>query len=284
MTWSPLNRIPLSVNAKQRWFEVCPGVWTASKRQPLPATRSPSRNRDIGNEVPVAAFLDPGVAALPTGMRTETVGRRTGRRLQRLRRRRMVAMGVGDQDMGHPLAREAGEQCLDMLGEVGTGVDHRDLAAADDVGSGTPEGERARIARDDAADPRCDRLEPAVFERELAAKRDVDGHRGRLHEIARLPQGVGVISFAAEGGWVAMKIKLDIDCTPDEVREFFGLPQVKPLQEELLKEVQQRLSANIKAMDPEAMLKTWLPATLKGFEQLQEMFLARMGGAAGKRK
>ena len=70
-----------------------------------------------------------------------------------------------------------------------------------------------------------------------------------------------------------MKIKLDIDCTPDEVREFFGLPQVKPLQEELLKEVQERLSANIKAMDPEAMLKTWLPATLKGFEQLQEMFL-----------
>ena len=48
-----------------------------------------------------------------------------------------------------------------------------------------------------------------------------------------------------------MKIKLDIDCTSDEVREFFGLPQVKPLQEELLKEVQERLSANIKAMDPE---------------------------------
>ena len=81
-----------------------------------------------------------------------------------------------------------------------------------------------------------------------------------------------------------MKITLDIDCTPDEVREFFGLPQVKPLQEELLKEVQERLSANIKAMDPEAMLKAWLPATLKGFEQLQEMFLAQMGNARGKRK
>jgi hypothetical protein len=81
-----------------------------------------------------------------------------------------------------------------------------------------------------------------------------------------------------------MKITLDIDCTPDEVREFFGLPQIKPLQEELLKEVRERLSANIKAMDPEAMLKAWLPATLKGFEQLQEMFLAQMGNARGKRK
>ena len=81
-----------------------------------------------------------------------------------------------------------------------------------------------------------------------------------------------------------MKIKLDIDCTPDEVREFFGLPQIKPLQEELLKEVRERLAANIKAMDPEAMLKTWLPATLKGFEQLQEMFLSRMGSAGGNKK
>ena len=81
-----------------------------------------------------------------------------------------------------------------------------------------------------------------------------------------------------------MKIKLDIDCTPDEVREFFGLPQLKPMQEELLREVQERLRANITAMDPEAMLKTWLPATLKGFEQLQEMFFSRMGDAGGKTK
>jgi hypothetical protein len=81
-----------------------------------------------------------------------------------------------------------------------------------------------------------------------------------------------------------MKIKLDIDCTPEEVREFFGLPRVKPVQEELLKEVQERLRANIKAMDPEAMLKTWLPATIQGFEQLQEMFVRQMGRASDKRK
>jgi hypothetical protein len=81
-----------------------------------------------------------------------------------------------------------------------------------------------------------------------------------------------------------MKIKLDIDCTPEEVREFFGLPRVKPVQEELLKEVQERLRANIKAMDPEAMLKTWLPATMQGFERLQEMFLQQMGRAGEKRK
>ncbi|HLY46570.1 MAG TPA: DUF6489 family protein [Stellaceae bacterium] len=75
-----------------------------------------------------------------------------------------------------------------------------------------------------------------------------------------------------------MKISLDIDCTPDELRGFFGLPDVKPLQERMLKEVEERMRANVQALDPEAMLKTWLPAGLKGFEQLQEMFLNQMAG------
>jgi len=80
-----------------------------------------------------------------------------------------------------------------------------------------------------------------------------------------------------------MKFKVDIECTPEEARVFFGLPDVKPLQEALLPEVEERLRATLKAMDPEAMLKTWLPATLKGFEQLQEMFLSKLGGL-GKKK
>ena len=39
-----------------------------------------------------------------------------------------------------------------MLVEIGAGIDHRDLAIADDIGAGAAEGERAGIARDDAAD------------------------------------------------------------------------------------------------------------------------------------
>jgi len=81
-----------------------------------------------------------------------------------------------------------------------------------------------------------------------------------------------------------MKIKLDIDCTPEELRGFFGLPDVKPMQEELMQEVAERLRANVKALDPETMLKTWLPAGLKGFEQLQEMFLSQMAARPGGKK
>jgi hypothetical protein len=81
-----------------------------------------------------------------------------------------------------------------------------------------------------------------------------------------------------------MKITLDIDCTPGELRDFFGMPDVKPMQEQLLKEVEERMRANLKALDPETLLKTWLPAGLKGFEQLQEMFLGQTSGrGAGKK-
>ena len=81
-----------------------------------------------------------------------------------------------------------------------------------------------------------------------------------------------------------MKITVDIDCTPEELRGFFGLPDVKPMQEELMQEVAERMRANVHALDPETMLKTWLPAGLKGFEQLQEMFLNQMGSRPGGKK
>ena len=38
------------------------------------------------------------------------------------------------------------------------------------------------------------------------------------------------------------------------------------------------MAANILGMEPEAMIKTWLPITLKGFEQIQEMFMSQMTG------
>jgi uncharacterized protein DUF6489 len=80
-----------------------------------------------------------------------------------------------------------------------------------------------------------------------------------------------------------MKISLDIDCTPEELRGFFGLPEVAPMQERLMKDVEERMRAGLTALDAEAMVKTWLPTGLKGFEQLQEMFLGHLA-TAGKKK
>lgn len=80
-----------------------------------------------------------------------------------------------------------------------------------------------------------------------------------------------------------MKLKFDIDCTPEELRGFFGLPEVKPMQDRLMAELEERMRASLKALEPEALLQTWLPAGLKGFEQLQEMFFTQMGRGGGKK-
>ena len=77
-----------------------------------------------------------------------------------------------------------------------------------------------------------------------------------------------------------MKITINVDCTPEEARAFMGLPDVAPMQEKLMAEVERQMMANVKAMDPETMMKTWLPASIQGMEQLQKMFWSQMAGAA----
>ncbi len=75
-----------------------------------------------------------------------------------------------------------------------------------------------------------------------------------------------------------MKITVDIDCTPEEARAFFGLPDVQPMQERLMREIEEQMRANLRAMQPEEMLRVWLPANLKGYEQMIDAFM-RMSGA-----
>ncbi|MEA2783080.1 MAG: hypothetical protein QOK29_4624 [Rhodospirillaceae bacterium] len=56
-----------------------------------------------------------------------------------------------------------------------------------------------------------------------------------------------------------MKVKIDIDCTPEEARAFFGLPDLGPIQKEFMAAMQERLKASMEAMDPETLMKAWMP-------------------------
>lgn len=80
-----------------------------------------------------------------------------------------------------------------------------------------------------------------------------------------------------------MKITINIDCTPEEARTFLGLPDIKPMQDVLLDEIQDRMTSNLQAMDPETLFKTWLPAQVQGMEHLQKMFWSQFAGAMGNR-
>jgi Family of unknown function (DUF6489) len=84
-----------------------------------------------------------------------------------------------------------------------------------------------------------------------------------------------------------MKIKIDIDCTPQEVRAFLGLPDVEPMQDAVLAKAQERVMEYLEARDPEALLKLWFPGGLQGLGQMQErlwkQFLGGLGQASSER-
>ena len=77
-----------------------------------------------------------------------------------------------------------------------------------------------------------------------------------------------------------MKVTMTVDCTPEEARSFFGMPDVKPMQDAMMKEMEDRLRSSLQAMDPQEMMRTWLPAGLQGFDQLQKLFWSSIAGAA----
>ena len=81
-----------------------------------------------------------------------------------------------------------------------------------------------------------------------------------------------------------MKIHIDIDCTPEEARTFMGLPDVAPRQDAVMKEMQDRMMAAMRSMDPETLMKTWLPAGISNLEQMQKMFWQQFGGADQAKK
>jgi hypothetical protein len=74
-----------------------------------------------------------------------------------------------------------------------------------------------------------------------------------------------------------MKITMNIDCTAEEARVFLGLPDFRPMQDELMQEMRNRAMAGITAMEPAEMLRAWMPPT-GGLEQMQEFFAKMTGG------
>ncbi|HZD26750.1 MAG TPA: DUF6489 family protein [Alphaproteobacteria bacterium] len=69
-----------------------------------------------------------------------------------------------------------------------------------------------------------------------------------------------------------MKIKVDIDCTPEEARAFLGLPDVAPMQRAMMDAMQERMEQIARSADPESLMKAWFPAGMQGLEAMQKMF------------
>ena len=78
-----------------------------------------------------------------------------------------------------------------------------------------------------------------------------------------------------------MKVKIDLDMTPEEARTLMGLPDLKPMQERLLAQLEKQLSSNMAYVDPEQIMKGIMPVGAQSMEQFQELLWSMARSAMG---
>lgn len=57
-----------------------------------------------------------------------------------------------------------------------------------------------------------------------------------------------------------MKIRVEVDVKPGELREFLGLPDVTGVQKDALDAISRRMKRDASGVDPLAVLRGFLPA------------------------
>lgn len=78
-----------------------------------------------------------------------------------------------------------------------------------------------------------------------------------------------------------MKISFDIECTPQEARAFFGLPDLQPLHDVYLDRMKSAMIDGINPADWEKMIRAWAPGIAGSYEQWQKLFMTGLSAAAG---
>lgn len=79
-----------------------------------------------------------------------------------------------------------------------------------------------------------------------------------------------------------MNMKIEIDCTPVEARAFLGLPDVTPINEQLVGEMQKRIEANMAMLKPEELMKSWMALGGQATDAFRQLMTAATGGTASR--
>ena len=81
-----------------------------------------------------------------------------------------------------------------------------------------------------------------------------------------------------------MKVTIEIDCTPDEARQFMGLPDVKPMQAALMGRMESQMAEAADRLSPDALLRSWMalvPQSPEGMKDMVGRFFQSLPGAPG---
>jgi hypothetical protein len=78
-----------------------------------------------------------------------------------------------------------------------------------------------------------------------------------------------------------MKITVDMNITPEEMRKLFGLPDVEGFQRQLMDDIRERMMAGVEGYDPIKLFQPYVSSTMAGWEMFQKM-LTGTAGLAGQ--
>lgn len=68
-----------------------------------------------------------------------------------------------------------------------------------------------------------------------------------------------------------MKVHIELDMTPEEARRLMGLPDVGPLQKQMMEEIEARMTKVMEAGDMESLMRAWTPlGGREAFDQFQK--------------
>ena len=78
-----------------------------------------------------------------------------------------------------------------------------------------------------------------------------------------------------------MKVNITIDCTPEEARQFMGLPDVQPMQQAMMKHMEERMMAEIDRFSPENLMKSWFSAMPQNTDWMRDMMSGMFSPGSG---
>lgn len=82
-----------------------------------------------------------------------------------------------------------------------------------------------------------------------------------------------------------MKIHVDVDVTPEEMRRLVGLPDVESFNRELLDQIREKMLAGVEGYEPLSLFQPYFSSTKVGMDVFRKMMEATMAGfVSGGRK
>ncbi len=77
-----------------------------------------------------------------------------------------------------------------------------------------------------------------------------------------------------------MKFTVTIDATPEEMRAFFGWPEVAPIQKEMMDRIRDQLKAGEAGFDPTTLMQPYLAPNIRNVEAFQKAFWQSFANAS----